>query len=111
MREQRPPFLRLARPEPQHNSSTTNTRVLEGEPVEKVASLARSLNADLIVIGSHHQTGFLGRLFAPDNERNLIHRAPCSVLVYQESCYKGQVASADDSWRKPLPVERIYLPH
>ena len=40
--------------------------VLEGDPVEKVTSLARSLNADLIVIGSRHQAGFLGRLFALD---------------------------------------------
>ena len=29
--------------------------------------------------------GFLGRLFAPDQEREIIHRAPCPVLVYQES--------------------------
>jgi nucleotide-binding universal stress UspA family protein len=122
MRQELITALRLRRESPQEALSVlakdiqescpkSQMTVLEGEPVEKVASLARSLNADLIVIGSHHQTGFLGRLFAPDNERNLIHRAPCSVLVYQESCYKGEVASADDSWRKPLPVERIYLPH
>jgi len=85
--------------------------VLEGDPVEKVTSLARSLNADLIVIGSRHQAGFLGRLFAPDNERKIIHRAPCPVLVYRENCHKGDVPSADDSWRKPLPGEKIYLPH
>lgn len=85
--------------------------VLEGDPIEKVTSLARSNKADLIVIGSHHQAGFLGRLFAPDNKRSIIHRAPCSVLVYQENCYKGEVASGDDSWRKPLPAQIVYLPH
>jgi nucleotide-binding universal stress UspA family protein len=85
--------------------------VLEGDPVGKVTSLARSLNADLIVIGSRHQTGFLGRLFAPNTERNIIHGAPCPVLVYQENCCKSEVSSADDSWRKPLPARKIYLPH
>jgi len=85
--------------------------VLVGDPVEEVASLARSLNADLIVIGSRHQTGFLGRLFAPDQERKIIHRAPCPVLIYQEHPYKGEVAPAGDSWRKPLPAQEIYLPH
>jgi nucleotide-binding universal stress UspA family protein len=85
--------------------------VLVGDPVEEVASLARSLNADLIVIGSRHQAGFLGRLFAPDQERKIIYRAPCPVLIYQEQPYEGEVASAGDSWRKPLPAQEIYLPH
>ena len=71
--------------------------VLEGDPVEKVTSLARSLNADLIVIGSRHQAGFLGRLFVPDNESKIIHRAPCSVLIYQENPYAAEVAPAGDS--------------
>jgi nucleotide-binding universal stress UspA family protein len=85
--------------------------VLEGDPVEQVTELARSLNADLIVIGSRHQTGFLGRLFAPDNERKIIHRAPCPVLIYRENPYAAEVAPAGDSWRKPLPAQKIYLPH
>jgi len=85
--------------------------VLEGDPVEQVTALARSLNADLIVIGSRHQAGFLGRLFAPDNERKIVHRAHCPVLVYQENCYKSEVPSADDSWRKLLSAQKIYLPH
>jgi nucleotide-binding universal stress UspA family protein len=85
--------------------------VLVGDPVEEVASLARSLNADLIVIGSRNQAGFLGRLFTPDQKRKIIHRAPCPVLIYQENPYKGEVAPAGDSWRKPLPAQEIYLPH
>jgi nucleotide-binding universal stress UspA family protein len=85
--------------------------VLAGDPVEEVVSLARDLNADLIVIGARHQAGFLGRLFAPDQERKIIHRAPCPVLVYQENPYRGEVAPADDSWRQPLPAAKIYLPH
>jgi nucleotide-binding universal stress UspA family protein len=59
--------------------------VLAGDPVEEVTSLARDLNADLIVIGSRHPAGFLGRLFAPDQERKMIYRAPCPVLIYQEN--------------------------
>src|SRR5262249_22664069 len=53
--------------------------VLAGNPVDELISLAR----DLIVIGSRHQAGFLGRLFAPDQERKMIHRAPCPVLICQ----------------------------
>jgi nucleotide-binding universal stress UspA family protein len=47
--------------------------VLQGDPVGEVTSLARNLDADLIVIGSHHQSGFPGRLFAQDQERKIIH--------------------------------------
>jgi len=86
-------------------------KLLEGDPVKEVTSFARSLKADLIVIGSHHQAGFLGRLFAPDQERKIIHRAPCPVLIYQENAYEGEVAPAGDSWRKPMPAKEIYLPH
>jgi nucleotide-binding universal stress UspA family protein len=85
--------------------------VLVGDPVEEVVSLARSLKADLIVIGSGHQAGFLGRLFAPDQQHKVIHRAPCSVLICQENPYKGEVVPAGESWRKPLPAQMIYLPH
>jgi hypothetical protein len=35
----------------------------------------------------------------------------CPVLIYQGPPYEGEVAPADDSWRKPLPAQEIYLPH
>lgn len=41
---------------------------LEGDPAEEIAALARDLDADLIVIASHHPT-FLARLFSLDKHR------------------------------------------
>jgi nucleotide-binding universal stress UspA family protein len=85
--------------------------VLAGDPVEEVISLARDLNADLIVIGGRHQAGFLGRLFAPDRERKIIHRAPCPVLVYQENSDEREIAPLQDNLRQSLRAEDIYLCH
>ena len=56
-------------------------RFLLGEPAEQVASLARELNADLIIAGSH-RPGLLVRLFNLDRAPQIMHRAPCPVLVY-----------------------------
>ena len=56
-------------------------RFLIGEPAEQVASLAHELNADLIIAGSH-RPGLLVRLFNLEQAPQIVHRAPCSVLVY-----------------------------
>jgi universal stress protein G len=56
-------------------------RFLIGEPAEQVAWLARDLNADLIVLGSH-RPGLLVRLFNLDQAPHIMQRAPCPVLVY-----------------------------
>jgi nucleotide-binding universal stress UspA family protein len=56
-------------------------RFLIGEPAEQVAWLARDINADLIVMGSHRPS-LLVRLFNVDQAPHIVHRAPCPVLVY-----------------------------
>ena len=56
---------------------------LVGEPAEQISALARGVDADLIVTASHHPT-FLGRLFNLDKAPQIMHRAPCPVLVYHE---------------------------
>jgi nucleotide-binding universal stress UspA family protein len=56
---------------------------LEGEAAERITALARDADADLIVTASHHPT-FLGRLFNLDKAPQIMHRAPCPVLVYHE---------------------------
>jgi len=56
---------------------------LEGEAAEQISALARDVDADLIVTASHHP-GFLGRLFNLDKAPQIMHRAPCPVLVYHE---------------------------
>ena len=57
--------------------------LLQGEPAGQVASLARTLGADLIVTASHHPS-FLGRPFGLDQAPKVLHRASCPVLVYHE---------------------------
>jgi universal stress protein A len=56
---------------------------LVGEPAGKISALAREIDADLIVTASHHLS-FLGRLFNLDKAPQIMHQAPCPVLVYQE---------------------------
>jgi nucleotide-binding universal stress UspA family protein len=56
---------------------------LVGEPAGKISGLAREIDADLIVTASHHLT-FLGRLFNLDKAPQIMHQAPCPVLVYHE---------------------------
>jgi nucleotide-binding universal stress UspA family protein len=54
-----------------------------GTCADEVSQLARTLDADLIITASHH-TSFLGRLFDLDQAPKIMHRAPCSVLVYHD---------------------------
>jgi nucleotide-binding universal stress UspA family protein len=56
---------------------------LVGEPAGQISGLAREIDADLIVTASHHLT-FLGRLFNLDKAPQIMHQAPCPVLVYHE---------------------------
>ncbi len=57
--------------------------LLEGEAAEQISALARDVDADLIVTASHHPK-FLGRLLNLDKAPQIMHRAPCPVLVYHE---------------------------
>jgi nucleotide-binding universal stress UspA family protein len=57
--------------------------LLEGEAAEQISALAREVDADLIVTASHHPK-FLGRLLNLDKAPQIMHRAPCPVLVYHE---------------------------
>jgi nucleotide-binding universal stress UspA family protein len=54
-----------------------------GNPAEQISAVARDVKADLLVTASHHPT-LLARLFNMDKAPHIMHRAPCSVLVYQE---------------------------
>ena len=56
---------------------------LVGDPAERVGELAREMGVDLIITASHHPN-FLARLFNLDKAPQIMHRAPCPVLVYHE---------------------------
>ena len=59
---------------------------LDGDPAEQISALASDIDADLIVTGSRPST-FLGSLFSQHKATQIMHRAPCPVLVYhQKDC-------------------------
>jgi nucleotide-binding universal stress UspA family protein len=60
---------------------TCNPVSVIGDPAERIAAMARAINADLIITASHHPK-FLARLFNLDTAPQIMHRAPCPVLIY-----------------------------
>ncbi len=51
-----------------------------GRPADAIVALARQIDADLIVMGSHGHTGLLHALLGSTAER-VVREAPCDVLV------------------------------
>ena len=58
----------------------TGHELREGHPVATIIALARRSNADLIVMGTHGQTGLQRAMMGSVAER-VARMAPCSVLV------------------------------
>jgi nucleotide-binding universal stress UspA family protein len=54
--------------------------VVDGDPADAVADYAESMNADLIVTGSH-QRNFWNALFQGSASRELVREAPCAVFL------------------------------
>lgn len=62
---------------------------LIGDPAEQIAKWAREVDADLIITGSNEPT-FLGSLFHLAKAPQILHRAPCPVLVYSQRSVMAQ---------------------
>jgi len=56
------------------------SRVVKGDPRDALVDTARSLHADLVVVGSHGRTG-LAKLVLGSVAAHVVTHAPCSVLV------------------------------
>ena len=54
--------------------------IVEGEAVEQIALMARSINADLVVLGHRHR-GRLQRWWQNSVGSTLLDESPCSILV------------------------------
>ena len=61
-------------------SLRASARVVEGDAAAELVRIARDDQADLIVVGTHGRTG-LDRLITGSVARNVMHHAPCSVLI------------------------------
>jgi nucleotide-binding universal stress UspA family protein len=61
-----------------------------GNPGDEVSQLAHTLDADLIITAGHH-TSFLRGLFNLGQAPKIMHRAPCSVLVYHDQKTLGAI--------------------
>lgn len=56
------------------------THVVQGKPFVEIIRLAREVAAEMVVIGSHGQSGIAESLFGSTAER-VVRKAPCAVLV------------------------------
>ena len=61
----------------------TEFRQISGPPSKVICRLAQQWNADLIVIGNRGRSG-LTELMLGSVSNDVMHRAPCSVLVLKE---------------------------
>jgi universal stress protein E len=69
--------------------------VEDGAPDEEIARQCETFGADLMVVGSHGQTGHRPRLFGSTAER-VVKRSPVSVLVARPSYETGRILLATD---------------
>ena len=80
-----------------HDSPLTISRVvthaLSGSPAEELVWLAASINADLVVVGSHGRRG-LSRLLLGSIAEHVVRRAGCPVLV-------ERMKKHDEAWVTP----------
>lgn len=62
----------------------THVKEAGGDPSRFICSFAKSLPADLIVIGRHHEKGLLEHMLNGSTSERVVAHAPCSVLVVVE---------------------------
>jgi nucleotide-binding universal stress UspA family protein len=58
-------------------------KVLPGDPREALVDTARTMNADLLVVGSHGRTG-IPKLVLGSVAAHVVAHAPCDVLVIKK---------------------------
>jgi nucleotide-binding universal stress UspA family protein len=62
------------------NGVSCSVRIEEGTAAEVVVSVAKEINADLVLLGYHHDEGLFD-LFRPDVARRVTKHAPCDVML------------------------------
>lgn len=71
-------------------------RVVLGEPGPTICDIAREIDAQVVVIGSHGH-GWLRRVFIGSVSRHVLHHAPCPVLIARHQDHPDSADSADSA--------------
>ncbi len=59
----------------------TTGKLLRGDAVDQIVEYAKTISADLIMLGHQHRRNWLERWWAGSVPKALVEHAPCSVLV------------------------------
>ncbi|QJR13171.1 hypothetical protein DSM104443_04266 [Usitatibacter rugosus] len=65
----------------QRLTGATKGELLVGHPVDAIATYAKKIGADLIVVGHKHQQSWAKRWWGGSVSKSLVEHSPCSVLV------------------------------
>jgi len=80
-----------------------------GAPAEQIVQLAIDVEADLILVGTHARGG-VARLVLGSVAEQVLHRAPCSVLIARADEYDRKSKSPSIA-PAPEPGHTPYRPH
>jgi len=87
-------------------------RLEEGAPAEEILRVAKEVNCDLIVMGTHGRTG-LGRLLMGSVAEQVVRKAPCPVVTvkapHEETPESITPAGAEGRFSR-LPIGAILHP-
>lgn len=78
---------------------------MEGNAGSKICNAARTLGADLIVLGRRGNVAGMRELLFGSVSNDVLHHAPCSVLVVQHRPTRTQTPSAMALSSVPMNVE------
>lgn len=79
--------LRSLIPEEYYEKYNLSTEMTSGQPFLEIVNKAKSLNADLIVMGTHGRSGLSHVLLGSVAEK-VLRLAPCPVMIIRSKDYK-----------------------
>jgi nucleotide-binding universal stress UspA family protein/quercetin dioxygenase-like cupin family protein len=100
---------RFAWPEVSDATIQVEHRVAEGDAPEEILRLAKALQCDLIVMGTHGRSG-LGRLVSGSVAEEVLRNAPCPVLAVRTPPREGSVADVNRPAHAIESVVRLIAP-
>jgi len=82
---------------------TVDVHEVSGNPGAEIVTAAQKHNADLIVMGTHGQTG-IGRFLLGSVAQHVVRNAPCAVLTLKPGAGWGLSQEAEEVPRKEWPA-------